>query len=155
MSFSSTSERDSLNLVLNRSQRRWVVSNGQIGLLTYTLLKNHSSALEHGAQLVPVYSFNENGTYRLYQGGNKFLNEFREHFKNMFGLTLPLVLNIVPRRTKITLVVGQPIEMPFIKEPSPEEVDMHHSLYIEKLKELYDTHKHKYNEPKNKELVII
>jgi len=112
-------------------------------------------ALEHGAQLVPVYSFNENRTYLLYQGGNKFFNQFRKHFKNLFGLTLPLVLNIVPRRTKITLVVGQPISMPFIKDPSPAEVDKHLSLYIGKLRELYEANKNKYNEPKNKELVII
>jgi 2-acylglycerol O-acyltransferase 2 len=114
-----------------------------------------SSAMEHGTPIVPVFSFNENCTYKLYQGGNKFINDFKRRFQRVFGLTLPMVLNVVPKRAKITVVVGQPVDMPLNKDPSPEEVDRQLEVYIAKLKELYDANKDKYNDSKSKQLVII
>lgn len=112
-------------------------------------------AMEHGTPIVPVFSFNENSTYKLYQGGNKFINDFKRRFQRVFGLTLPMVLNVVPKRAKITVVVGQPVDMPLNKDPSPEEVDRQLEVYIAKLKELYDANKDKYNDSKSKQLVII
>jgi hypothetical protein len=111
--------------------------------------------MEHGTPIVPVYSFNENSTYKLYQGGNKYLNDFKRRFQKVFGLTLPMVLNVLPKRVKITVVVGQPVPMPLNKNPSPEEVDRQLELYITKLRELYDANKDKYNDCKTKQLVII
>jgi 2-acylglycerol O-acyltransferase 2 len=111
--------------------------------------------MEHGTPIVPVFSFNENSTYKLYQGGNKFINDFKRRFQRVFGLTLPMVLNVVPKRAKITVVVGQPVDIPLNKDPSPEEVDRQLEVYIAKLKELYDANKDKYNDSKSKQLVII
>lgn len=102
-----------------------------------------------------MYSFNENSTYRLYHGGNKLFTSFKLKFQKIFGLSLPLVLNVVPRRTKITVVIGEPVEMPLMKNPPLAVVDQHLNIYINKLKEMYEANKSKYSEPKDKPLIIL
>lgn len=41
-----------------------------------------------------------------------------------------------------------------VENPSPEELDHLHSTYIEKLKQLFEDHKAKYNVPESTELII-
>lgn len=67
-------------------------------------------ALETGASLVPVFSFNENNTYGLTD--NKMLDGFKRKFQSIFGISMPLVTNVIPKAAPVTVVVGNPIPCP-------------------------------------------
>ena len=51
--------------------------------------------------------------------------------------------------------VGSPIHLPHIKDPSPEEIKFWHSHYLQKLSELFDEHKQKYNVSPDTKLEFI
>lgn len=113
-------------------------------------------ALEHGASLVPVFGFNENNTYSQLAMSNEFIHSLKIKFQSLFGISLPLITNVVPKKTKITVVVGRPVEVPKIENPSSEEVQKYLDIYIEELKKLYNENKEKYNDPPNKpELTVL
>lgn len=44
----------------------------------------------------------------------------------------------------LTCVVGKPLELPHIPNPSEEDVDKHHQAYIARMQALFDKHKDKY-----------
>ena len=51
---------------------------------------------------------------------------------------------LLPFRRPIYTVVGKPIEIPFIENPTKEEIIKYHDIYIEELTKLFDEHKEKY-----------
>jgi len=102
-------------------------------------------ALEAGASLVPCFSFNECNTYGVLGVDNPTLDAFRKKFQSIFGISLPLVTNIIPKKTSIRLVVGQPIPCPKTDDPSRDLVQTYLDNYIDALVELYDKNKDKYN----------
>ncbi|CAH1792021.1 unnamed protein product [Owenia fusiformis] len=111
-------------------------------------------ALRTGSSLVPVYSFGENDVF--YQADNpkgSKLRQFQEMFKRLFGFSPPLfhgrgVFNysfgFLPFRTPINTIVGKPIHTEKIAQPTSEDVDNYHKLYIEALSSLFDDNKTKY-----------
>lgn len=56
--------------------------------------------LEAGASLVPCFSFNECNTYGVLGVTNPTINKFRTKFQHIFGISVPLVTNILPMKTK-------------------------------------------------------
>lgn len=50
------------------------------------------------------------------------------------------------------LAVGKPIEVQMTPQPSEEEVDQLHQLYIQELCKLFEGHKHKFNVPADQHL---
>ena len=42
--------------------------------------------------------------------------------QSIFGISLPIVLNIIPKAAPITVVVGAPIDVPKVADPSKEQV---------------------------------
>ncbi len=112
-------------------------------------------AMEHGVALVPVFSFNENNMFMLYIGGNSLINTITTKFQKVFGISLPLLMNLIPKKTQIRVVVGRPLQLPHLKNPSSDQVDEFLEQYKGLLKELYYQHKQQYNIPSSKELLII
>lgn len=53
---------------------------------------------------------------------------------------------ILPRRGPITLVVGAPIEVAKIVHPNQDDIDKIHTLFCNRLEELFEKHKGKYIE---------
>lgn len=111
-------------------------------------------ALECGADLVPVFSFGQNNIY--YQVKNppgSMLRRFQEKMKALTGFA-PVIFygrgimqysfGYVPFREKVVTVVGKPIRVPTIENPSAEDVSFWHERYILALTELFDEHKAKY-----------
>ncbi|XP_076396900.1 2-acylglycerol O-acyltransferase 2-A-like isoform X2 [Megachile rotundata] len=98
-------------------------------------------ALKHG----------ETDTYD--QVKNPYLSLVQHYFRKNVGL-VPLILKgrgffqysygFVPHRVPITTVVGSPIEIPKISHPTKEQINEYHKLFVEKLTELFETHKYKY-----------
>jgi 2-acylglycerol O-acyltransferase 2 len=63
-------------------------------------------------------------------------------------------VGLLPRRHPIVTVIGAPITLPHISEPTEQQIDEAHTLYLEKLMELYNTHKEAYGQP-NRRLVLV
>lgn len=113
-------------------------------------------ALECGADLVPVYSFGENDCYNQAASVFPFLRKVQAKFQKVFGLSLPIVTNIIPKAVKITTVMGKPIPVKKIENPSDAEIDALLALYSTKIEEHFYAHCDKYiSDPKNRKLEII
>jgi hypothetical protein len=110
-------------------------------------------ALESGASLVPVFSFNENNTYRLAE--SPMLDGFKTKFQAIFGISVPLVTNIMPKKAPITVVVGAPIACPKTDSPNEALIQEYLGKYIEQLQVLYNTNKDKYNMVSKPNLIVI
>ena len=100
-------------------------------------------ALQHGYDVVPVYSFGENLTYWNIQGFWKFRLKL-----NNLGLPAILVVGnplcpILPKRHNLGLYVacGEPLVLPTIENPSREEVKLYHDKYVAALLRLFEEHK--------------
>ncbi|XP_017888680.1 2-acylglycerol O-acyltransferase 2-like [Ceratina calcarata] len=113
-------------------------------------------ALMHGTPLVPVFSFGETNTYdQVYGPEGSLFRRVQDYIRSLISLA-PVVLKgrgffqynfgILPRRTPITVVVGSPIELPKIEEPTKEQINEYHEKFIKELVNLFETNKHKYIE---------
>lgn len=70
------------------------------------------------------------------------------------------MLLLLAKRIYITIyicffLVGKPIDLPKIENPTQEDIDKYHSLFMENLTQLFEENKFKYlQEPENKKLII-
>lgn len=101
-------------------------------------------ALQHGVPLVPTYVF---GEAQLYHQSALFFG-FRSWLQRRLGVALvmpsgPFGLPFVPftASTPIRIVVGRPLELPRIAQPTQEDVDHHHKRYIVELEALFERNK--------------
>lgn len=112
-------------------------------------------AMETGADLVPVYSFGETRCYDQLSTVLPFVKPVQVKFQKIFGLSLPLVTNIIPKRVKVTLVVGKPIPVTKNHSPSYHEVKALLEVYVKAVHDLFDAHAATYIEkPEERKLEI-
>ncbi len=114
---------------------------------------------------VPVFSFGENDSFStIVADDNSKLRKFQNLFKKILTFTTPVFygrgifnynFGFLPFRRPIYTVVGKPIEIPFIENPTNEEIIKYHDLYISELTTLFNEHKDKYLTDKNTILEII
>ncbi|XP_060635756.2 2-acylglycerol O-acyltransferase 3 [Anolis sagrei] len=109
-------------------------------------------ALQHGADLVPVYCFGENDIFRQarFREGS-LARRLQVRFKQLTGfapclfagrgLLCPRLPGILPLNAPLTVVVGKPIPVPRRPDPSEEEVSEFHARYVAALQELFEAHK--------------
>mmetsp|Transcript_8120 Transcript_8120/g.19960 ORF Transcript_8120/g.19960 Transcript_8120/m.19960 type:complete len:342 (+) Transcript_8120:149-1174(+) len=100
-------------------------------------------ALQHGYNVVPVYTFGENNTYSNVQGLWKFrlwLNSLGFPAIVVFGSWLNPFL---PKRDErgISVVIGDPLVLPKLPNPTREEVTLWHDKYMASLVRLFEEHK--------------
>uniref|UniRef100_A0A7I5E677 Acyltransferase n=1 Tax=Haemonchus contortus TaxID=6289 RepID=A0A7I5E677_HAECO len=122
-------------------------------------------ATRNGASLVPVYSFGENDLYnQLDNPEGSLVRKIQTLSKRWLGISLPLfygrgVLQLnfgfLPHRRPIHTVVGAPIAVPKIPEPTDEEVDHVHRQYCKALEELFEQHKTRYGVSKDAKLILV
>lgn len=98
--------------------------------------------LQHGMRVRPVYVFGEKGFFWNIQGA------FSSRLAiNRFGVPAifpwgSLLLPLLPRGTvDMYTVVGPPIVLPKIEEPTKDEVKKWHDMYMAALVKLFDEHK--------------
>ncbi|KAK6014143.1 diacylglycerol acyltransferase [Ostertagia ostertagi] len=111
-------------------------------------------ALRCGASLVPVYTFGENDIYKqLDNPEGSLVHKFQVFSERLLGKPVALFygrglfqnnFGFLPFRTPVDTVVGTPIDVPKIREPTNEEVDRFHRKYCEALTELFEQHKTKF-----------
>ena len=72
---------------------------------------------------------------------NFFPGVAKLRFQRITGLSLPLVINVMPKKTNITVVVGKPIPVKKVEKPTKEQVSSLLNTYIEALKALHEMHR--------------
>ena len=93
-------------------------------------------ALEYGYTVHPCYVFGETKLY--YTATNEKIGLFLNKFK-LPGLMAFSKNVVVPNENvKLSVVIGKGIKFPVIPNPTQEYVDKYHSLYVEKLEEMYN-----------------
>ncbi|XP_064158744.1 diacylglycerol O-acyltransferase 2-like [Anguilla rostrata] len=133
------------------------------------VLKNRKGfvkvALQKGADLVPVYSFGENEVYRqlVFEEGSQW-RRLQEKAQKLLGFA-PCLFHgrglfseswgFMPYCKPITSVVGQPITVPKIENPSKEVVDRYHTMYMDSLRELFDKYKTQFGLKESEVLMIL
>ncbi|KAM9208937.1 LOW QUALITY PROTEIN: 2-acylglycerol O-acyltransferase 3-like [Dugong dugon] len=109
--------------------------------------------LGHRASLVPVYSFGENDIFKVKAFATDFWQYCQMSFKKLIafapcifaGCSLFLAdsWGLLPFVMPITTVVGRPIQVPSLN-PTGEEGDHYHVLYIKTLEQLFEEHRESY-----------
>lgn len=121
-------------------------------------------ALKHGSPLVPVFSFGEHVVYDQVQSEpGSAMFRFQEALRRHAGMA-PVIIRgrgifqytfgLLPHRLPVTVVVGEPLDVEKVQNPSKEEVEALHARFCEALRALYDKHKDKYNGGKDIPLVF-
>jgi len=111
-------------------------------------LKNRAGfikyALQYGYLVQPGYTFGECDMYTSMQAGAGVRMWMLKHI----GLIIPVFWGPywyapwLPRRdVPLHTVIGSPLKLPVIEDPTKEDVKKWHGVYVEKLTELFDTHK--------------
>lgn len=106
-------------------------------------------SLETGCDLVPIFSFNETNCWKILNldeknGGSlqrfcaSTLRHLKQRFQRITGLSLPIVLNAIPMKSKITVVVGRPIPVKKVEKPTEEQTRALLETYIGALRELHE-----------------
>lgn len=127
------------------------------------VLKNRKGfakiALKTGASLVPSISFGENNVYDLieFQPGSwgrslqnviKRCTTFAPLFFKGRGY-LQYNFGLLPKRHPINVVIGGPIHVVKVLEPTKDEINEVHKLFCIELEKLFEAHKQKYVENAN------
>ncbi|EMD39095.1 hypothetical protein CERSUDRAFT_112788 [Gelatoporia subvermispora B] len=122
-------------------------------------------AIQHGADLVPVFSFGENDIYQqMPNEKGTTVYTLQKKFQNVFGFTLPLFhgrgllnynLGLMPYRRRIVAVVGHPIHVEKCEKPTLEEITRIQQKYIEELMWIWNTYKDEYARTRKRELSIV
>ena len=99
-------------------------------------------ALQHGYDIYPVYTFGEEYTYHAFphlQWLRCQLNRFRIPGVIFFGN--PLCFYLPRSDVDLITVVGKPLRLPHVENPSSEIVKEYHDKYVEALENLFDSYK--------------
>ncbi|KAJ3284866.1 diacylglycerol O-acyltransferase 1 [Rhizoclosmatium sp. JEL0117] len=115
-------------------------------------------ALQTGAPLVPVFAFGENDIWdQVDNGMGTYVRSFQELVKKIFGFSPVLVygrFGILPYRRDINVVIGKPMIVPKIENPTHEDIQKYHALYLQELQTLYDSRKDEFLPNRKEELII-
>jgi len=112
-------------------------------------------AMQCGARIVPVYGFGETNSYNVLQTQNYYLRAFQRKWQRIFGISLPLVTHIVPRYTKVDVVIGEPLAVPHKANPTDEEVIAVLEQYKAALSKLWHAHKDQFAKDRIEELTFV
>jgi len=122
-------------------------------------------AIQHGADLVPVFSFGENDIYQqMPNEKGTTVYALQKKFQSVFGFTLPLFhgrgllnynLGLMPYRRRIVSVIGNPVHVIQSDKPTLEEIMSTQKLYIEELTRIWNTYKDEFAKARTRELNII
>eukprot|EP00698_Gefionella_okellyi_P024463 TRINITY_DN8638_c0_g1_i1.p1 TRINITY_DN8638_c0_g1~~TRINITY_DN8638_c0_g1_i1.p1 ORF type:complete len:335 (-),score=56.84 TRINITY_DN8638_c0_g1_i1:47-1051(-) len=112
-------------------------------------------AIQNGASLVPVFTFNESCAYEQYGTKSKWAMRLKQRFQSLTGISLPFIKHLLPKRIPAITVVGAPLHTTQCDAPSADVVQQVLSEYIAQLEALYAQHADKYNIAQGKKLRII
>lgn len=121
-------------------------------------------ALQYGAHLVPVYSFGENDLFLQMRSEKRlWVKNLQLKLTKLLGFSPPIfhgrgifnyTFGIMPFRRPINTVVGKPIAVRLIKEPTQEDIDEYHKKYLTSLQNLFEEYKGQYGIDEMQHLVF-
>ncbi|CAL8094780.1 unnamed protein product [Calicophoron daubneyi] len=114
-------------------------------------------ALQTGSPMIPCITFGETNMYHQVQNKpGSYLRRFQDLFLKLTTVPLPLFYGYgpIPYPSKLTTVVGAPIECERVENPTNEQVAAVKEKYLQKLKELFERYKNKYD-PNADDLQIL
>lgn len=108
-------------------------------------------ALQEGSPLVPVYGFGENNVYNIPKvASHPLVQRVMAAVRSATGFVIPIVsgrsyftfgFGLMPHRRPIVVVVGEPIIIPRIANPTAEDLEHWQQEYICALQRLYERHR--------------
>uniref|UniRef100_A0A8U8B498 Uncharacterized protein n=1 Tax=Geospiza parvula TaxID=87175 RepID=A0A8U8B498_GEOPR len=117
------------------------------------------------APLVPVFSFGENELFlQVPNPPGSRLRRLQGRLQRLLGVALPLFhargvfqysFGLLPFRRPIHTVVGAPLELPRVPQPSAEQVELWHGRYRQRLRELFEEHKGRFGVPPERRLSFV
>ena len=111
---------------------------GKTNLIINKRLGFFKLALETGRPVVPIYTFGENNFFNAFNVQNFFLFEL---FHRLTGLWFPLGYFSF-KKTKIITVIGDPIFVNKVENPTTKDIINLQNKYKKNLVELFDYYKH-------------
>jgi hypothetical protein len=104
-------------------------------------------ALRYGHPIVPVFAFGLRKQFTFYVPKSHFLHKLGRKFGalpmvffGVFGLPLGPA-----KPCDLTNVIGKPIVVPKLENPSDEEIKKYHVLYMDEIARLFNTYKHDFD----------
>ena len=100
-------------------------------------------AVKTGSPIIPAYCFGINDIYSQ----PKLLLNFRYKITSKTGLPLTLptgILGLIPRRKKLILVIGKPLEIKKCNKPTEEMILGYHKKIVDIYDKLFSKYKKKY-----------
>lgn len=161
-----SSSANSINLMLRRPDGGNVVVITPDGLqgvlltkkgLNQCYLKKRKGfvklALKNGTPIIPSYTFGEVDLYDQWFQTPR-MRKIQLWIKERTNLTLLIPrgrfgyfsASLIPFKIPLNIVFGEPIEVDKNENPTEEEIDRLHSLFLEKLVELFEKYKHRFIE---------
>lgn len=83
------------------------------------------------------------------------MQRIKHGFQSLFGLSLPLIKNIIPKKTRVVCVFGEPIDIKMNTTPTESEIDETLEKYTQSVRKLYEKYGPLYNIPSNKPALKI
>lgn len=159
-------QNQSICIVIGGAQESLLARPGRMDLVLKKRKGFVKLALEMGnTSLVPVIGFGENDLYEQVKNDeNSRLYKIQTALKNILGFTLPLMhargifnydVGIIPYRYPINIVVGSPIEVPHIPNPTTDDIDKYQDLYISHLEKLYEENRYKFSHSNPPDLILV
>lgn len=122
------------------------------------VLKNRKGfakiALRTGTPVVPAISFGENNVFEQIQyPTGSLVRKLQDAFKSVTKVApvhfngrgyLQYSFGFIPRRHPITTVIGAPMHVTKMANPTKDDIDKLHADFCVKLEELFEAHKAKY-----------
>ncbi|KAL7575323.1 hypothetical protein ACA910_001842 [Epithemia clementina (nom. ined.)] len=111
-------------------------------------------SLQTGVDIVPLYLFGNTSVLSVVTHGflatlSRKLQVSLTYFWGKWYLPIPR------NECKLLYVSGQPVGIPHIPDPTPQDIDKYHALYCQQVQRLYDTYKERVPEYKHKKLQIV
>jgi hypothetical protein len=105
-------------------------------------------ALESGVKIIPTFTFNEVDYCKQihYNTIPSWLESIRLYlFQRTVGLSLPFAYQLFTSNCELITVIGKPIQLPHIKNPTKLEIESAMNIYCSAVQILYDDHAVNYN----------
>lgn len=109
-------------------------------------------ALREGADVIPAYFFGNTSVLSVLKRGplaalSRRLGASLTLFWGQYGLP-------IPRDHMLLYARGRPLGLPHIPDPTPEDVDKYHALYVAEVTRLYNKHRERLPQYKHKKIII-
>ena len=108
--------------------------------------------MKHGYTVHPAYTFGENDAYytiNIFEKFRLFLNKYKIPFIFFLGKYLLLPKDNI----RLHCVIGKGLVFPLIENPTNEEIEKFHKLYITSLTSLYNRYKEQFNSTNELEIL--